>query len=189
MCTCIPSPNSSILVSNMFTILSKGFIFPPAVERSFLFLVLATSIFSVNNDNNNNNNDLIYRALWTNPDYKVLNKAAVQMNESKKSSESNRIVEKDSSKKIKNSSIVRIGSLRKVCLTKGFKRKHPLTHFCMGLSLRRRDPCHSPGRGRRRSRRWRSGWPTWPCGWLPAPTGSASSPADPPWRSPDTHME
>lgn len=68
-------------------------------------------------------------------------------------------------------------------------RGSSLTRCHRGLSLRRQAQCHSPGKERRRSRRWRSGWPAWPCGWLPAPTGSASSPADRPWRSPGTHRE
>lgn len=64
-----------------------------------------------------------------------------------------------------------------------------LTHCHRGRWLLRRGPCRSPGTGRRRSRRWRSGWPAWPSGWLPERRGSASSPAGRPWRSPDTRME
>jgi len=64
-----------------------------------------------------------------------------------------------------------------------------LTRCRIWPSRLRRGRCRSPGTGWRRSMRWRSGWPAWPCGWLPVPTSSASSPADRPWRSPDMHTE
>lgn len=56
-------------------------------------------------------------------------------------------------------------------------------------SPRRQVLCHSPGRGMRHSRQWRWGWRAWPYGWPPRPTGSASSPAALPGRSPNRHTE